>query len=124
MPNPEPLKLSRENYWQELEAMRKDGTLPLEVVDTLKSLISSHFNHTFGPEARGRVLAMVREHLKGGIFFSDTNRHGGITESLHDVGVVVPDDLVKGRSFFILLPKYPGGTVMRLGEFNGNLPVS
>ncbi len=113
-----PLVLSRKNNWTELETAMEEGRLPLEVADTLKSLISCHLHNTIRPGAKGHTLGLLKTHLKGGILLQDE----GESDEMLEVGVYVPENIETHRSFFILIPRYPHGTIHRMSELNGSLP--
>jgi len=93
-------------YWDELEELSKKGTIPAPLAACLKSLINSQCHATITTTATEELVRLVREHLPNGIMLSDP-----LHEVLYDVMVFVPDGGQESqrRSFFRLMPKYPGG---------------
>ncbi len=106
---PTPLKLSVFNYWQEIEVLIEQRTLPQELGTCLRSLISSHVHKTIPPEAKPHLVTYASVYLPDGIEFSGVAGHEMC--GLYDVMVFVPDfgKELKLRAFFYLVRKWPGG---------------
>lgn len=106
--------LTISNYWQELEQLRRDGSMPASFVDCLKSLVSSHINSTIGPEATPHRIGQAKEYMLGGILLSSSDM-----DRLYDVVVFIPNDCSSpiNRSFFTLVRKWNGGEVRYLKSF-------
>lgn len=100
----EEIRLSRNNWWKELE--QKD--LPQDIVMLLRELIGSHMKSAILPEAKPRLIALAKDCLSKGIWIGDSE--------FFDVMVYMPEDKVKYRSFFVLVPKWSGGELKRLAE--------
>ncbi len=106
-----PLKLTVSEWWRELDRLIKDGTIPTELGMCLKSLVGAHFTKSIPPAASHHLVELAKIHLGGGIELSDS-----ALDKLYDVMVFVPDDKEINRSFFLLVPKYPGGQLTYLQD--------
>ena len=106
---PVPLELTLDRYWEELEKLGKIGIIPPELGMMLKALVTTHLRETIPPEATRYLTTLAMSHLQGGIQLDD---------HLYDVAVFVPNsgDKVATRSFFKLIPKYPGGWLKYLKD--------
>ncbi|MFA6270054.1 MAG: hypothetical protein WC657_02485 [Candidatus Paceibacterota bacterium] len=94
------------NNWQELEEMATNGKLPIPLADCLKALVVSERLSVISPEAKPELIRLAKAHLANGIVLSDS-----ATDQFFDIVVFVPDPGQEKncRSFFKLIPKYPGG---------------
>jgi hypothetical protein len=108
-----PLKLTTADYWQELEKLAKEGTLPRVLAICLKSLVCSHINKSIPPQADPYTTRLAKGYLVGGIMISDS-----AGDSLYDVMVFVPnpEEERTKRSFFRLVYKGNGGRLKYLDE--------
>ncbi len=100
------------DFWMELEHMAQKGELPGRVADNLKSIISAALTHTIPSLAQPVEIQEMKEFVSEGIVLLK----GSHKEKWYDVMVYVPDDTEKGRTFFLLVPKYPDGELKRLKE--------
>ncbi len=107
------LKLTTWAYWEELDELMEDDRIQVELGMCLRALISSHINKTIPPEASSTLVQIAKNHLAGGIILSDS-----AGEQFYDLMVFVPDagGEATRRSFFRLIPKYPGGRFKYLND--------
>lgn len=103
-----PLQLPEVGWEQELRRM-EDVDIPRDLARLLIALVLSFQRQLVPPTASDRLMQMASDFLKKGIAL------GG---KWYDIGVYVPDDGGKRRRVFVLLPKYPGGNIRRIEEFN------
>jgi len=106
------IRLTAEDYFDELEALTIQGIISLDVEFLLKDLISTHILHHMPLGTTPFRLNLAKQFLQGGIILVDRTN----SENWYDVVYYDPDDKVRGRSFFYLLPKYPNGTFKRLDQ--------
>jgi hypothetical protein len=117
------IKLTRRDYWQELEANKK---LPVPIRNMLKSLVNAHLNSCIGPTATPTEIQLLHSDcpdvLEGlSIDFANPEVAGisdatAKDEHWFDVMVYIPDDMENHRRFFLLVPKYPGGHLCYLKD--------
>jgi hypothetical protein len=102
------LVLTKNGWWQELEALINSQILPRQLAMDLRELVDSYYCNHIPPEATDTAIKLAKEHLSEGIIMNDTP---------YDVIVFVPDpDNKEGRRFFSLQKKFPRGTFKKLEE--------
>jgi hypothetical protein len=108
-----PLRLTRADWWQELEKLRTTYGLPTPLVDCMKSLVSAHLTSTIPPEATPHLVRLAKEHLSGGVLLSDSD-----SDNLYAVMVWVPDPgKEEGKmSRFWLVRAWPDGKLRNLTD--------
>ncbi len=108
-----PIKISVENYWQELESMGQCGQLPRVLASELKALINSFIHKTITSQATPVVIQMAKEYLPCGIVLTN-----GEVENHYTVMVFIPDvgKEQTTRTFFQLVPGYQNGKLRYLDE--------
>ena len=99
------LRLSIDNWWQEIEG---NDDLPESLKRLLKALIGATFNHLIPPVADENLVKLAKEHLQDDVW---------IGSFCYSLMVYVPEDTGKGRSFFLLMPRYcPNGKVKKISK--------
>ena len=106
-----PLRLSSSGYWQEIDNMVKDGSLPRELGLLLNEVIGSFFSRAVPAEATSHLINLAKQYLQGGIKLSNS-----AMDCLYDIMVFIPDPGKDLRSFFLLVRKYPEGRLKYLDE--------
>ena len=115
-----PLTLTRSDYWQEIETLIKARKLPIELGDHLKALVNAHFNNAIRPtvslETDTRLIQQAKDHLNGGILLQDREGEDAGGDRLYNVALYIPHqgEEVRNRSFFYLIPRFPGGELKPL----------
>lgn len=109
----DPIKLTNSGWWQQIDALQQNGTLPDIVGCLLKGLVSSHMFKTIPPTATPNSIMLAKKYLRGGIEISDS-----AIDTLYDVVVYTPDNGKENdlRHFFFLIHKYPNGRLKYLDE--------
>ncbi len=107
-----PIILSAENYCRELEELAATSGFPWELATMLKGLVTATINDVCPPEAKPNLIALAKEHLKGGITIGKDT-----VCSQFSVVVFVAKDQDVGRTFFSLVPRYNNCILRRLDEF-------
>lgn len=106
-PEDSAIKLSKDNWWEELGTLQTAEKIPAELTGMLRSLISAMQTSSIPPRATESLIGLAKKHLSDGI---------GIGEKYHDVMVYIPNNPDTHCPFFMLIPKYPHGILVRISE--------
>lgn len=101
-----------ENFFTELQELGTAGTLPLELSGLLRSMIANQKRCMVPETATPTRIRLAKQHLGNGVRIKTKEGF-----RWYNLVVFVPDPgSIERRSFFLLQPRYPGGTVKRLEE--------
>lgn len=82
---------------------------PGELVAMVRGLVSATTHHMITPAASPHLIGLAKVHLANPI---------ALGEKVYSLAVYVPDqgEEERRRTFFVLIPSYPGGKIKRLEE--------
>jgi hypothetical protein len=107
------LELTKNGWWQELEALINSQILPRQLAMDLRELVDSYYCNHIPPYASDATIQLAKKHLSDGIILNGTP---------YDIVVFVPDsDYTDGRKFFTLQKKFPRGAFKKLDEIELNI---
>lgn len=107
------IELTNDNWWNQVGEQGDQKGWPGDLTSLLRGLIANTLNNLMTPSSTPHLISLAQLHLNHGIKFTDTNG-----DRAWEVAVYVPNPVHTSdrRSFFVLIPKYPGGTLKRLSE--------